>query len=805
MFSQIAKTSVLFLTLNCAVFAAPALDQYEIVFNDEFNGQTLDPSKWSTTHLWGPFRDINGEKQYYVDSLDLDAGASFNPFEFTGSTLKIRAIETDANNQAPEMPESSDPVWTSHPEFHIYEDYDASSREYLSGIISSVNDYTITHGYFETRAKLPKGQGLWSAFWLLNTKYVEDTPEIDIMEALGHETNIVNHTLHYVDSSSGVWVPVSSPTYRTEGPDFSEGFHTFGVAWDPRKITWYVDGEVVRTLTDDDYEIAKQSMYIIANLAVGGTWPGDPDSTTVFPAEYEIDYIRAYKRKPVTQINDQVLASEFQLMFSDEFDGQTLDPLKWNTSYLWGPFLQINAEEQYYVDKHARDAQSSINPFDVSNGTLKITAAPLSENDVPVQPPESDGSWQDYPTHQFNEDYGTTPETTPKYSSGVATTYDSFKFIHGYVEARIKMVEGAGLWPAFWLLNGYYVGPMPEIDIVELQGEAPEVAHHSYHYHNEVGVLQSSAELSYASNGNFADDFHTYGVYWTHDTITWYVDGSPVRILTGDEVSQQLMYIILNLAVGGNFVGEVDPSATPATLEIDYVRAWQRKDVPYTCNGLEATIVGTNNDDTINGTPQDDVIVALGGDDIINGLAGSDTICGGDGDDTIDGGTQNDWINGEQGVDWVKGGPDNDVLFGGYGEDTLLGSRGNDQLDGGGSNDTLYGGVGDDTMKGGPGDDHLYGGFDNDIMRGSKGDDWLHGEEGIDYLNGGLGNDYLKGGPDNDELIGSVGNDTLRGSKGDDILNGGAGDDVLNGGVHDNHDTCDVDANDTVAAQHCEI
>jgi beta-glucanase (GH16 family) len=566
------------LSVSRVAYADLNLSNYNLVFNDEFNGDSLDASKWATRYYWGPFTDINDEEQYYVDTLDYDSNASYDPFSFTGSSLIIRAVETTATLQASEQPPSDSNYWLN-PDYQYNEDYSIDSRNYLSGIIASHNSFNFTHGYVEARAKLPAGKGLWSAFWLLNYKYVEDIPEIDIVENLGEFPNEVYHTAHYADTQNG-WQINSTPTYKTTGQNFTAGFHTYGIAWEPTKITWFVDGRPVKTITDEEFLISKQSMYIIANLAVGGVWPGSPDSTTLFPAEYEIDYIRAYQRKPVPLITQQVLADEYQLMFSDEFDGSELDPQKWNTSYLWGPYYQINNEEQVYIDKLGRNADSAIQPFEVSNDTLKITAAPASQAELPSQPPLNDAEWLEYNTHQFNSDYqsGQIDSWDPGYSSGLITSYDAFKFVHGYVEARIKVPEGSGLWPAFWLLNGYYVGPQPEIDIMEIQGEAPNIVHHSYHYSDINGQLISSAETSTLpdSSESLADEFHTYGVQWDRGKITWYLDGAVTRVLEGPETSTQLMYILANLAVGGNFVGDVDAASIPAVLEIDYIRAYQR-------------------------------------------------------------------------------------------------------------------------------------------------------------------------------------------------------------------------------------
>ena len=800
-FLRVALLAVL--VLPSLSMASPKLSEYELVFSDEFNSITLDTTKWGSTHLWGPYADINGEKQYYVDTLDADAGHPYNPFILNGSTLRIQAVPTTNTLSASEQPDQNDPYWLDRPEYHYNPDYDPAEREYLSGILSTVNDFNFTHGYAEAKIKLPAGQGLWSAFWLLTSKYVENAPEIDIMEALGHKKDTVHHTMHYFDIQNN-WASISTPTYDTTGTDFTEDFHVYGVSWSPKKLTWYVDGEPVKTITDDDYTIPTQSMYVLLNLAVGGTWPGNPDSTTPFPSSMEVDYVRTYRKKLPATITPAVLQTDYQLMFEDNFDGNALDTQKWDTSFLWGPYLPINNEHQIYIDKHGRHANSPLQPFTVDGGVLTITAEPLAADDVPEQPDLNDPEWQTYSSHQYNPNYGTSNGWTPSYSSGLLTTYDAFKFVNGYVEARMKLPEGGGMWPAFWLLNGYYVGPIPEIDIMELDGAHPNVAHQSYHYHDTNGQIQSSATQSSSSTGSFTDDFHTFGVQWDAEQIKWYIDGVVVRTLQGPEVSTQLMYILLNLAIGGNFVGEIDTTAFPAKLEVDYVRAYQRKDHAFYCNGLQATIVGSDGADNLVGTASADVIVAMGGDDTIEGAAGNDVICGGYGNDVVNGAAGNDTVFAGPGNDEVKGGPDNDTLYGQAGNDNLRGSRGDDVINGDAGDDLIDGGWGNDVIKGGPDNDTLLGNLGDDTIRGSRGDDSLDGGEGHDNLNGGWGDDFIKGGPGNDVVNGSLGNDSLRGSRGDDVLDGGQGDDVLNAGVHVNGDTCMVDANDTVPAANCE-
>ena len=560
---------------SSSVWAEPDLSTYQIVFSDEFTGTSLDTTKWATSPIWGPFLRTNNEDQYYLDKAGLDEAHPVDPFSFDGDILTITAtpVGTDV---VPVQPPENDDTWNQYPEYTFNENYLPENRSHFSGLISSVNSFTFTHGYAEARIRVPGGQGLWPAFWQLTHKYVEDAPEIDIMETLGQYPNEVNHTMHYFDTANN-WALISTPTYTTSGPNYTQEFHTYGMLWAPESVTWFVDGVEVQRIERSEFTIPKQAMYIIANLAVGGTWPGPPDSTTPFPAELNIDYIRVYQRTPPEQITPETLATNYQLMFSDEFTGSVLDATKWNTSFLWGPHLQINNEEQVYVDTQDTHSTYGTSPFEVSNGTLKITAEPVAQTDLPVQPPESSPYWDSHPERTFNADYNNT--WIPSYTSGIITSYDSFKFVHGYVEYNARLPSGDGLWPAFWLLSGYYVGPIPEIDILETQGEVPNASHHSYHYFDTDGTPISSASIYELPTGDFSDGFHRFGVKWHPGEIIWYVDGVPVRTLTGPEVSLQLMYLLANLAVGGNFVGPVG-DAFPATLEIDYVRAYQLREYP---------------------------------------------------------------------------------------------------------------------------------------------------------------------------------------------------------------------------------
>lgn len=562
----------------------PDLGSYSLVFADEFDGSQLDPAKWDTGLLWGPYFPINNEEQLYVDTLGMHAGFDHSPFELTGDTLKITATPTSGDLQPPERPAEDSDLWQprSYSEYRYNgptndgPGYQPSDVNYLSGIITSYESLKMTHGYVETRARLPRGRGLWPAFWMLTTHYVEDVPEIDVMEFLGQDVDTLYHTYHYFDIQDN-WRKISTPSYTTIATDWTQDFHTFGMAWSPTEIIYYVDGEETRRITDQDYVIPNQSMYLIANLAVGGNWPGSPDAGTPFPATFEIDYIRAYKRKLEPELN---LAADYQLMFEDEFNGSSLDESKWNTSFLWGPYLAINNEEQYYVDSLGSDNATNANtPFVLNNGSLSITAREASDENsfpIPAELPDPNAPiWTDFPTFQQDNSYA-----PGNYTSGIITSYDSFNFVHGYAEMRARIPRGQGLWPAFWLLNGYYVGQQPEIDVLEVLGQNPHQAFHTYHRLGQDGIMLSDQGMT--DNGDpatgYADGFHTYGVRWQRGRIDWYIDGNVVHTYEADDVPYQVMYVIANLAVGGNWPGSPDSDTEfPASLDIDYIRVYQER------------------------------------------------------------------------------------------------------------------------------------------------------------------------------------------------------------------------------------
>jgi len=239
---------------------------YNLVFAEEFNRNSIDTSKWNTRYRWGPDWIINNEQQYYVD-INNQPNFGRNPFSFNGGKLTIKATRTPGGLRGK-----------------------ANNQRYISGAMTTHRKFTMTYGYVEMRAKLPKGKGLWPALWLLHNESGGKRPEIDIVEMLGDNTRVVYQTYHYYINGN----LRSTPSFRAGGRDYSNAYHTFGMKWERGKITWYVDGQKTNEFSSGN--VSNEPMYLLVNLALGGSWAGSPDGSTRFPANYQIDYIRAYQR-----------------------------------------------------------------------------------------------------------------------------------------------------------------------------------------------------------------------------------------------------------------------------------------------------------------------------------------------------------------------------------------------------------------------------------------------------------------------------------------------------------------------------
>jgi beta-glucanase (GH16 family) len=247
----------------------PSPPGWKLVWNDEFSGSSLDPAKWEY--------EVNGqgggnnELQYYTDR-------EINSFISSGN-LVIRAMQESYTGPD-------------------------GTREYTSARIRTKNKGDWKYGRFTIKAKLPYGQGLWPAIWMLPTDWEYGgwaaSGEIDIMELVGHEPNKVHGTLHYGGSYPAN--TQSGGPFTLPSGSFSDSYHEFTLEWEETEFRWYVDGNLYLTQTDWFTNAAPypapfdKKFHLILNVAVGGNWPGSPDQTTKFPQTMVIDYVRIYEK-----------------------------------------------------------------------------------------------------------------------------------------------------------------------------------------------------------------------------------------------------------------------------------------------------------------------------------------------------------------------------------------------------------------------------------------------------------------------------------------------------------------------------
>ncbi|MBQ9898309.1 MAG: family 16 glycosylhydrolase [Ruminococcus sp.] len=248
----------------------PELEGYTVLWSDEFSGDALDDSIWNREK-----RDpgwTNNELQEYTSSDD-------NIFVRDGK-LVLKAVKSEKNGY----------------------DY------YTSGKVNSQSKAQFLYGKVTVSAKVPEGQGLWPAIWMMpqEESYYGQWPrcgEIDIMEVLGSDVSTAYGTVHY-----GAPHAEQQGTVVLEEGSFASDFHEYSVEWEPGEMRWYIDGELYKTVNDwftapeggDEKPYPApfdQPFFVQLNLAVGGSWPGDPDETTNFDnAEFEIDYVRVYQK-----------------------------------------------------------------------------------------------------------------------------------------------------------------------------------------------------------------------------------------------------------------------------------------------------------------------------------------------------------------------------------------------------------------------------------------------------------------------------------------------------------------------------
>ncbi len=243
----------------------PELPGYEFVWSDEFDGTEIDYTTW-THEISSSAR--NNELEAYTDRSD-------NSVVEDGCLVIIAREEQYADNN------------------------------YTSALLYSQTKADFLYGRMAARIKLPVGQGIWPAFWMMPTTSVyggwPHSGEIDILETI-NAADLVHGTIHFTNTVGQH--ASSGGTYYADGLCFADDYHVYAIEWEPNEIRWYLDdvmyfSETNWTSDTNPYPAPfNQPFYFILNIAVGGSWPGPPDETTVLPQLMLVDWVRVYQKNP---------------------------------------------------------------------------------------------------------------------------------------------------------------------------------------------------------------------------------------------------------------------------------------------------------------------------------------------------------------------------------------------------------------------------------------------------------------------------------------------------------------------------
>lgn len=241
---------------------------WALVWNDEFNGSSIDAAKWN--HEVNASGGGNNELQYYTQRKK-------NSFVENGNLV----IEAHRER---------------------FMDVEGT-RDYTSARMTTRGRGDWKYGRFEIRARLPKGQGIWPAIWMMPTASEYGgwaaSGEIDIMEIIGSKPDLLHGTLHFGGSYPNN--QSSGSSHQLSSGSLSSEFHTYAIEWKGGEIRWYIDDFLYSRKTEWNSANAAypapfdKEFFMILNVAVGGNWPGSPDASTVFPQRMEVDYVRVYE------------------------------------------------------------------------------------------------------------------------------------------------------------------------------------------------------------------------------------------------------------------------------------------------------------------------------------------------------------------------------------------------------------------------------------------------------------------------------------------------------------------------------
>lgn len=675
-----------------------------LTFDDEFNNfstynAATKSGTWDTTFGYYGIANrtltSNGEKQMYMDAGYAGTGKTalgVNPFSIVNGHLDITAT-----NASPDVSAA------------------INNYQYTSGLITTQHSFSQTYGYFEMKADIPETKGVWPAFWLLPADG-SWPPEIDVMESIGDSTTTFQSTN---TKETGTKVGESWQSHVYDG---NVGEHTYGLLWTPTELVWYVDGEEVRrSATPADMH---KPMYLLANVAVGGYWPGNPDPGAL-NATMSVDYIRAY----------------------------SLDGLQ-NTSYA----PQLAASDATTTSGTTTTPGESTPPATTSSSSPSATQAAISTTSSDPTPTAPTSSPVAPAGTVFTDTVGSDTFVLKSANDvfngpggGIDTVMSAFTWTLGAGHENLTLtgsanINGTGndLGNVIYgnsgnnvldglggndVLNGgtgadsmaggigndtYYVDNVGDV-VIEKLGEGTDIVQSSITYTLTANVENLTLTGTGNINGTGNDlDNAIYGN--TGNNVLTGMGGND--ILNGGAGADTMAggmgndtYYVDN--VGDVVIEKLGEGSDTVQSSITYTLASNVENLSLTGT---AHINGTGNDldNALYGNAGNNILTGLGGNDILNGGVGADTMVGGAGNDTYYVDSVGDVVVEKpgEGIDTVQ----SSVAFtlGDNVENLTLTGTANINATGNALSNTIHGNAGNNVIIGGAGDDMLWGGGGTD-------------------------------------------------------------------------------------------
>ena len=683
----------------------------------------------------------NGEQEVYVAPGMLGSGSTpltVNPFSLSNGVASISAMPTSAAD----LPS----LW---------------NMPYTSGLMTSKLSFAQQYGYFEVRAKLPTGNGLWPAFWLLPLSPNGSAAEIDVFEQLGRDPSSIFQTQHTSSTGTATW---KTTQVHVDNPD---QFHTYGMLWDKNFLVWYVDGvETSRQATAPDQN---SPMYMLLNMAVGGPWAGAVDATTPFPSSMGIDYVHAYALNSsapsavadtygVTQnsaltvgVANGVLAND-TTPTSNSLTAALVNgaahgvvTLAADGSFTYTPDAGYTGADSFSYLATSGAAQSSAATVSLTVNAPSVTAPPVVSG-VAVLTASNEDATRTITTAELlstaSDPNGSPMSVTglTASSGGVIDNHDGTWTFHPaanddtQVSFTFQVSDGTAATAASATMDLLPVNDPPIVSgpttLTASNEDAPRVITTA-----ELLALASDVEgdaLSVtgltASSGSLMDN---------HDG-TW-----TFQPVANDDTQVSFTYQVSD-----------GQAATPATASVDLLPVNDppvaNPDAASVVSGASVSLTAASllaNDTDVDHDPLSIVSVAMGANahgtvQLLNGVVTYTPTAGYTGADSFtyavtDGhvgspsvGTVNITVTAAApppppGPGYIAGTTGNDVinLSTRTAVQSVNGQSGNDTITGGSGADSLNGGVGNDVIVGGAGNDNITGGTGSDIITGGTGAD----------------------------------------------------------------------------------